>query len=281
MLISIVTPSFRHSEWLKLCIASVADQKGVDVEHIVQDAGSDDGTLDWLPHDNRVKVYVEKDNGMYDAVNRGLKRSKGEVLAYLNCDEQFLPDALKSVHDFFLSHPQTEVVFAGTVVVDAEGQYICNRKSLLPLSNHLWYRLPTLTCATFFRRSVLDQHSLYFDTKWRDLGDLFWVMELLRQDIPMAVLGHFTSAFTVTGDNMNFKPNALREKQTMREMTPKWIRGLKFAIIGHHRLRSLINGRYFQKPFTYSIYSMRSPDKRVALRVLRPTPFWRIPPTQG
>jgi glycosyltransferase involved in cell wall biosynthesis len=65
--VSIITPSFRNSNWLKLCIASVADQ-GVDAEHIVQEAGSDDGTLDWLLHDTRVKVFVEKDAGMYDAV---------------------------------------------------------------------------------------------------------------------------------------------------------------------------------------------------------------------
>jgi glycosyltransferase involved in cell wall biosynthesis len=60
---SIVTPSYRRSAWLKLCIASVADQR-VEVEHIVQDAGSDDGTLDWLPRDLRVKVFVEEDQGM-------------------------------------------------------------------------------------------------------------------------------------------------------------------------------------------------------------------------
>src|SRR5258706_14763161 len=97
--ISIVTPSYRNSNWLKLCIASVADQGG-DVEHIVQDAGSDDGTLDWLLHDKRVTPVVEKDQGMYDAINRGLKRSRGEILAYLNCDEQYLPGALQAVRDF-------------------------------------------------------------------------------------------------------------------------------------------------------------------------------------
>src|SRR6201997_1547101 len=70
MRFSVITPSFRNSDWLKLCIASVADQ-GVECEHIIQDAGSDDGTLDWLPKDPRVKAYVEKDSGMYDAVNRG------------------------------------------------------------------------------------------------------------------------------------------------------------------------------------------------------------------
>src|SRR5947199_56837 len=54
---SIITPSYRSSRWLRLCIASVADQN-VELEHIVQDAGSDDGTLDWLPQDRRVKAFV-------------------------------------------------------------------------------------------------------------------------------------------------------------------------------------------------------------------------------
>src|SRR4051812_12173129 len=111
---SIVTPSFRNSEWLRLCIPSVADQ-GVELEHIVQDAGSDDGTLDWLPHDPRVKAYIEKDSGMYDAVNRGWKRANGEILAYINCDEQYLPGALQKVWDFFQANPAVEVLFGDIV----------------------------------------------------------------------------------------------------------------------------------------------------------------------
>src|SRR5215218_4070462 len=106
---SIITPSFRNSEWLKLCIASVADQ-GVEHEHIVQDAGSDDGTLDWLPHEPRVKAYVEKDSGMYDAVNRGYRRATGDLLAYLNCDEQYLPGALAAVEHYFAGNPTVDIV---------------------------------------------------------------------------------------------------------------------------------------------------------------------------
>src|SRR5688572_31350980 len=99
MTFSIITPSFRNSEWLKLCVASVADQ-GVEHEHIVQDGGSDDGTLDWLRIDPRVQAHVEKDAGMYDAINRGLNRATGDIIAHLNCDEQYLPGALPAVEKF-------------------------------------------------------------------------------------------------------------------------------------------------------------------------------------
>src|SRR2546429_80118 len=128
MLISIITPSFRNSRWLKLCIGSVADQ-GVEHEHIVQDSCSEDGTQDWLASDPRVKAFIEKDQGMYDAVNRGLRRAQGEILAYLNCDEQYLPGALSSVVDYFQKNPATEIVFADTVVVGPQGQYICDRRA--------------------------------------------------------------------------------------------------------------------------------------------------------
>ncbi len=142
MLFSIITPSYRSSQWLRLCIASVADQQGVELEHIVQDSCSDDGTGDWLAADSRVSAYIEKDHGMYDAVNRGFRRAKGELLAYLNCDEQYLPGALKGVHDFFAANPGVDVALSDTTVTDSEGNYVCHRYSLVPRQHQVWVRFP-------------------------------------------------------------------------------------------------------------------------------------------
>ena len=75
MKISIVTPSLRNSDWLKLCVASVADQRGVELEHIVQDSCSDDGTLDWLPPyetlDRILDAYVVQNLGREEIARRG------------------------------------------------------------------------------------------------------------------------------------------------------------------------------------------------------------------
>src|SRR5438552_9069631 len=98
---SIITPSFLGRQWLPLCIASVADQQGVEVEHIVQDSCSGDGTEELLGNYPSLRAYIEKDEGMYDAVNRRFGRATGEILAYLNCDEQYLPGALKAVRNCF------------------------------------------------------------------------------------------------------------------------------------------------------------------------------------
>ena len=274
MKFSIITPSFRNSDWLKLCIASVADQQGVELEHIVQDSCSDDGTQDWLPRDPRVKAVIEKDAGMYDAVNRGYRRATGDILAYLNCDEQYLPGALAAVEAFFAAHPQVEVVLAGSIVTDGDGNYICHRHSLVPNPRHIWFRFPVLTSGIFIRRKVIHERGIYFDTKWRDLGDFHWILALMRQNVPMAVCDTFTSVFADTGENMNLKPNAIREKNDTAKMVPAWLRLLRPLWILNHRLRRLQAGHFHLAATSYSVYTKKNPDRRVAIEVPKPTAVW-------
>jgi glycosyltransferase involved in cell wall biosynthesis len=274
MTFSIVTPSFRSSSWLKLCIASVAGQQGVELEHIVQDSCSDDGTQEWLPQDKRVKAFIEKDGGMYDAVNRGYRRASGDVLAYLNCDEQYLPGALKAVADFFEANPKIEVALAGTIVVNGEGKYICHRHQMIPHPQGVWFRFPILTSSIFIRRKVISGRGIFFDTKWRDLGDFHWVLALMKNKVPMAVCHSFTSIFADTGENMNLKPNALREKAETEKMIPPIVRALKPVWILHHRLRRLAAGHFSLKPANYSVYTPQNPEQRVKFEVQKPTAVW-------
>ena len=273
--ISIITPSFRQSRWLKLCVASVADQ-GPGVEHIVQDAGSDDGTLDWLRGDARVKAFVERDSGMYDAVNRGLRRASGEILSYLNCDEQYLPGALAAVGDYFERHREVDLVFGDCLVVGPKGEFVCYRKVQLPSKYHIMIsHLPTFTCSTFFRRGILDEQGLFFDSKWRDLGDADWVLRALAGGVRMGIVRQYLSVFTDTGVNMNLSANARREKKLMAEAAPGWARKLAPLLVWRHRLRRLMGGSYRQKPFDYAIYTLESPDRRVVHQVERPTFIWK------
>jgi glycosyltransferase involved in cell wall biosynthesis len=274
MRFSIVTPSFRHSQWLKLCIASVADQQGVEVEHIVQDSCSDDGTQNWLPHDSRVKTFIEKDAGMYDAINRGYRRATGDILAYLNCDEQYLPGALKAMHEFFEANPKVDVALSGSIVTDGDGKYICHRHSMTPHPQHTWFRFPVLTSSAFIRRSVIHKCGIFFNTEWRVLGDLHWVMALMKSKVPMAVCDSFTSVFADTGENMSLKPNAIRERSETAAMIPTWVRLLKPYWILHHRLRRLGAGHFNLRPTSYSIYTLQSPEERVKFDVLKPTAVW-------
>lgn len=275
MRFSVVTPSFRQSQWLKLCVASVADQ-GVEAEHIVQDACSDDGTLDWLLGDPRVKAFSEKDGGMYDAVNRGLRRASGEILSYLNCDEQYLPGTLQAVGAFFEQHPEVEILFGNCLVVGPAGEFICYRKVQKPSKYHIMVsHLPTFTCSTFFRRSVLDKHGLFFDSNWRDLGDADWVLRALDKGIRTGILDRFLAAFADTGANMNLAPNALKEKKRMAESAPAWARKLALGLVWRHRIHRSLSRAYKQEPFDYAIYAANAIDKRVVRHVAHPTFIWK------
>jgi glycosyltransferase involved in cell wall biosynthesis len=263
MRFSIITPSFRNGAWLKLCIASVADQRdsGVELEHIVQDAGSDDGTPDWLAQDPRVRAFVEKDEGMYDAINRGMRRATGDILAYLNCDEQYLPGALARVRDFFHAHPHIEVLFGDAILVDDHGAPLSYRRMVLPIRPHVRIlHLNTLTCATFFRRSVVDRGHL-FDLRWRVIGDAAWVDGLLRERVAMAILPEPLSAFTFTGANLGASERGVEEMDAFRGGA--WKKALGPVISLHHRLRKWRAGAYAPHAVQYALYTRESPDRRV------------------
>jgi glycosyltransferase involved in cell wall biosynthesis len=273
---SIITPSFRQSAWLKLCIASVADQEGVRFEHIVQDGVSDDGTLDWLRQDSRVRVFVEKDRGMYDAVNRGFRRAQGNILAYLNCDEQYLPGALLRVKDFFSQHPEVEVVFGDCVIVDASGAYLCDRRVLAPTWWHtrLSGKVSFLTAATFLRRATLETRQLFFDPSFTSVGDIIWAQRLIESRAEMALLREFTGAFTETGDNLTYQMPAILEQNQRRASIPGWMRPLKPLVLAGYVLRRWRAGNYSPKSYEYEIYTQNSPSQRRKFSVTNSTFRW-------
>ena len=273
---SIITPSFRQLDWLKLCAASIADQEGVQVEHIVQDAGTGAELEAWAAAQPGLMLHVEKDSGMYDAVNRGLRRATGDILAYLNCDEQYLPGTLARVADFFEAHPDVDVVFGNVVVVDEAGKYLCSREVLTPHLRHVWVcTLGVFTAATFFRRKILDQHRLFFSDDWRVIGDAIWVMELLRKKIPMAVLGRFTTAFTETGVNLGLDSSAAVEQRRLIASAPAWVQRLRLVWVAQYRLRRLLHGLYWARRMEYSIFTRSSPARREKFTVAKPTSLWR------
>lgn len=275
MRVSVITPSFRNSEWLKLCIASVADQGG-DVEHLVQDAGSDDGTLDWLPQDTRVKAFIEKDAGMYDALNRGLRRASGDILACLNCDEQYLPGALDAVRAYFAAHPEVDMVFGDMVVVDGAGGYLFHRKMVTPQLPHTWVcHLAAFTCGTFFRRRLLEELNLFYPEGYRAVGDAARMVNALRGGVRMDVLRRFTSVFTSRDGNLSRDPAALEELRRFAAGAPLWMRLARPLIPLHHRLRRWAAGVYSQGPFEYALFTAQSPAQRVAHRVTAPTARWK------
>jgi len=241
--ISVVTPSYKQLPWLKLCIASVADQKGVTVEHIIQDAQSGRDLEEWVRRHSQARLFVEADAGMYDAINRGWKKATGDILCWLNCDEQYLPGTLEEVAAYFQAHPEVDVLFADTVVVDADGKYMCSRQVQVPLLYHTWTgSLQTLSSSMFFRSSFLKNEGFWMDTGWKDLGDKELMLRMLRAHVHMGILRKYISIFVDTGDNRNLKPLARQERRDLIDQAPLWVQALSPLWMLAHRLRRMIHG---------------------------------------
>jgi glycosyl transferase family 2 len=260
--ISIVTPSYNQLAYLRLCVASVADQQGIDVEHIVQDAGSKTELQQWAAAETSVRVFIEKDAGMYDAINRGWRRATGEICAHLNCDEQYLAGTLRSVADFFQAHPETEVLFGDVILVSENGTPLSYRRSILPMKTHLRLgHLNAPTCATFFRRSLLER-GLYFDPQWKVIGDAVRMETLLKEKIRMAVLHQPLAVFALTGENLSDSALAETEKKRWKGPDSPWKSVAKVFAVGAHRLRKFFAGAYKWRTVRISIYTLGSPSKR-------------------
>ncbi len=285
MKFTVVTPSFGQLSYLKLNAASVADQRtdDIEVEHIIQDGGSTDGTREWLATRPDILGVAEKDAGMYDAINRGLIKGSGDVFSWLNCDEQYLPGALVKVRDFFVAHPDVDIAVGHTVVVDVEGGYMCHRKAVVPSSGILRRgRLPVHSSSMFFSsRLVKGPGAVMFDPEWKAMGDWAWLKRLLENGAHIARIDGFLSTFTDTGDNLGTSPRAKAEMERvvgdlglLDHLSTPFVRASEY-------FRKFMDGYYRQVPFEYALYRPLpssedgvSPQRKV-IHVSDPTFYWK------
>ena len=277
---TIVTPSFRQLDYLACCIASVADQEGVNVEHIIQDGGTA-GFAEFAHQiekkwPNRLgyrrTMISEKDDGMYDAINRGLRKGSGAICAYLNCDEQYLPGALEKVWKLFLEKPGIDVALGDVLVVNSTGGAICHRKMVKPGLAHTWTcHFAALTAGIFFRRQLVEE-GILFDTRYRAAADAEWFVRVLRIGKKVRCLQKTTSTFMEDGANLGLSSVAKEERARLDASAPAILRVLRPAWVWGHRFRRLLRGAYGAEDVDYQIYvSGKDPRKAFSESKLRTT----------
>ena len=258
-----MTPSFRQLDYLECCISSVADQEGVSIEHIVQDAGTD-GFAEfaekmrkrWPDRPNYRRVMLsEPDTGMYDAINKGLQKGTGRICAYLNCDEQYLAGALAKVMNEFKKQAGTEILCGGFLVVDEKGDLVTAQRPVKMFWQHVaTSHLPNFTCATFFKREMMERDQAWFDSKLKYCGDLQWAIERLKAGASFCCIPTFVSTFLEHSRNFGLSQQGLAEASRIRESAPNWVQKLGILWKVVHRTRKLIEGAYFPCKVGASMY---------------------------
>jgi glycosyltransferase involved in cell wall biosynthesis len=164
MLVSIVTPSFKQAGFLEATIKSVLEQDYPQIEYIIVDGGSNDGSLDIIQrYADRLAWWVsEPDRGQTDAINKGFAHASGQVLAWINSDDTYQPGAISRAVNFLQTHPEIGMVYGDANFIDRDGKVIG--------------RFPA--CQTDYRRlrqgyvHIPQQASFFRADLWQKVGPL-------------------------------------------------------------------------------------------------------------
>jgi len=247
------------------------------VEHLVIDGGSNDATREWLVQQTGIRSISEKDEGMYDAVNKGLKMARGDILAYLNCDEQYLPGTLPFVLEYFENHPTVDMIFGDLLLIRPDGSLIAFRKGYMPrwsyiLSSHLY----VLSCTMFFRRRIFEA-GIMFDTQYRAAADAHFVVKVLRQGYKACHIKKYFSVFLITGQNMSGQVQGVRELIELRQSAPLMVRMARPFLNAARLTEKFFSGAYFQKkPLEYAVYTQEKPQQRKFFSVDKASFRWQF-----
>ncbi len=203
--VSIITPSYNGAQFVERSIQSVIRQRedGVQLEHLIIDGGSTDGTLEIFErYAADIDVLLsERDRGPADAINKGLRRATGDVVAWLNTDDWYYPGALRRVVDAMAEHPEKALGFGRCTIVNENDDEIRRgitrfKEAFFPVSSRFTIQSINYISqpAMFFRRSAMDRVGLLREDL-KAAWDYEFILRLWRQGGGFHIPGPPLSAF--------------------------------------------------------------------------------------
>jgi glycosyltransferase involved in cell wall biosynthesis len=217
----VVTPTLNAERFLEETLRSIWDQRSdrIDVDHVIVDGGSTDRTLDIASRYPSRTLVSTDDRGMYDAVNRGMEMVSGDVLGYINADDEIAAGAFRIVAEALRAHPRAGWVCGRVEYIDANGGRLGRMQPVrLTLRSYVglgWSCIPQQT--VWVRRSFWERVGP-FDVAYRNCGDYDWYARALRVEHPLILhetLGRFrlhASQLSLDAEAMRRESRAVQER---------------------------------------------------------------------
>jgi glycosyltransferase involved in cell wall biosynthesis len=158
--ISIVTPSYNQAEFLERTILSVLNQNYPNLEYIIIDGGSTDGSVEIIKKYEKYLAYwvSEKDHGQSDALNKGFSKATGDIIGWQNSDDIYLPSAFYTIAQVFNKYHHIDIAFGNRIDVDTEDNIIYeSRFTPYSLAVHLYDGMPLSNQAAFWRKALFSK----------------------------------------------------------------------------------------------------------------------------
>jgi glycosyltransferase involved in cell wall biosynthesis len=203
-MISIVTPSLNQAKFLEQNILSVLNQDYENFEHIIIDGGSTDGSIDILNKYSHLKWISEKDTGQSNAINKGFKASKGEIIGWLNSDDVYMPGTFNKVQNIFLKNKEIDFIFSHCLRIDESGSIISLRDAKDPESYDVRYYPNFIPQPTVFFRSNIFQKTGYLDETYFLAMDVdYW--RRIRKNHKMKLINDIFACFRIHNESKTSK----------------------------------------------------------------------------
>ena len=215
----VVTPTLNAERYLERTLESIWSQRGggIEIDHLIVDGGSSDATVE-IAQRFPSRVVVARDGGMYEAVNRGLAGVSGEIVGYINADDEIAPGALARVAEALGRTPSAQWVCGRLEYIDGEdrvlGAWTPVRMSLRSYAGIGWSCIPQQT--VWARRSFSERVGPY-DTGFKNCADYDWYARAMRLSEPL-ILGEVIGRFRLHESNLSYDAERMRsESQAIQE----------------------------------------------------------------
>lgn len=216
MKLSLITVTFNSLHTLKTTVASALSQKLADLEYIVIDGGSTDGTAAWLKENNEgiTKWVSERDNGIYDAMNKGLRLATGEIIGFIHADDVYAhSEVLKEVVQLFRNEDIDLLYGDLEYISDQKLSKVVRywKSGSFSFSKLLKGWMPPHP-TVYFKRNLIDLYGC-FDTSYSISADYEWLLRVLKRGLKVAYLPKVMVQMRLGGaSNKNLK-NLIRKTQ--------------------------------------------------------------------